>query len=152
MRTLRRACSVAFETGYLARIPTIELSKHERHRDRVITLEEQVAYFRVARQPCYDVALLILKEGTRPDEVFRLDWRDVNLAMESMIMVRSGKTKNAKRNLPLTKETYESLLQRYVEQGRPKEGWVFSSRYPIGAHYRIVDSQTALQSDQRGET
>ncbi len=40
-------------------------------------------------------------------------------------MVRSGKTKNAKRNLPLTKETYESLLQRYVEQGRPQRGWVF---------------------------
>jgi len=42
-----------------------------------------------------------------------------------MIHIRSGKTKNAKRDLPLTQETYELFLRRFEKQGRPKEGWVF---------------------------
>src|SRR5262245_37936109 len=103
----------------------LALAKNERQRERVISDSDLEKYFRHASQPCRDVALLIVKEGTRPDEVFTLDWRNVELGASGMIHIRWGKTKNAKRDLPLTAETHHALLRRFEEQGRPQEGWVF---------------------------
>jgi integrase len=84
--------------------------------------------------PCHDVALLMVKEGARPDEISNLDWKDLELSLAGtqtgtpsfgMIHIRSGKTKNAKGDLPLTQESYDVLMRRFEEQGRPTQGWVF---------------------------
>jgi Phage integrase, N-terminal SAM-like domain len=51
LRTLKRALSVAHESGYLPNKPEVELAKNERHRERVISEAEQQAYFKNAVQP-----------------------------------------------------------------------------------------------------
>jgi integrase len=42
-----------------------------------------------------------------------------------MMHIRSGKTRHAKRSLPLTAVTERALRERYEGQGRPGQGWVF---------------------------
>ena len=43
------------------------------------------------------------------------------------MQVAEGKSKAAKRNLPLVPEVYAVVERRRNEQGKPEEGWVFSS-------------------------
>ena len=44
-----------------------------------------------------------------------------------MLQVAEGKSKAAKRILPLLPAVHAVLLQRWQDQGKPEEGWVFPS-------------------------
>jgi hypothetical protein len=58
--------------------------------------------------------------------------RSVQLKRRGLLQVFEGKSKAAKRILPLVPEVYAVLERRREEQGRPKEGWVFPSKSAEG--------------------
>jgi integrase len=58
-----------------------------------------------------DAAVLILETGARPDEVFRTTERDVDL-QKRRLSIRSGKTRNARRELFLTDAALEVVKRR----------------------------------------
>jgi integrase len=62
------------------------------------------------------VAIIILECGCRPDEVFRICVEDVNLP-ERVLSIQSGKTKNARRPVPLTDAIVE-VLKRRISQAK----------------------------------
>jgi integrase len=95
----------------------------ERERTRVVTVEEELSYLRAASQPLRDVATVILQTGMRPDEVFRIEVPNLDFARRT-IFNPSGKTKAAKRTVPMTGEVL-SILQRRAKDARDR--WVFSS-------------------------
>jgi integrase len=95
----------------------------EEGQTRVVTVQEEWAYFRETSQPLRDIASVILQTGMRPDEVFRMEVRNLDFVRRT-IFNPSGKTKAAKRTIPMTSEVCKILQDREkAARGR----WVFSS-------------------------
>ena len=100
-----------------------EMFFDEEGQTRVVSVQEELAYFREASQPLRDIATVILQTGMRPEEVFRVEVRNVDLSRRT-IFNPFGKTKAAKRTIPLTSEVREILLRRLKEA---KGRWIFWS-------------------------
>lgn len=133
LRTLRRALNLAEKWGKLAKAPDIELVRGELQRDRIVTEAEFSAYRELCRQPWRDAATLLYGTGMRPGEAYALRWEYVLLnGTSGLIQITDGKTKAARRVLPMVSEVYRMLLRRTEEQGRPAEGWVFPSGSACG--------------------
>ena len=141
LRTLRRALNLAYAWGVIERPVKVELAKGERQRDRVLNTAELDLYLESCPQPWRDAAILILDEAMRPGEVFGLRWEHVLLGPgdAGLIRVIEGKSKAARRVLPMTPRVYKLLQDRHEAQERPSEGWIFPSRSQHGH----LESQTA---------
>jgi integrase len=114
-----------------------EMFFDEEEQTRVVSVPEELAYFREASQPLRDIAGVILQTGMHPDEVFRMEVRNLDFARRS-ILNPSGKTKAAKRTIPMTRHVYEILQARSnAARGR----WVFSSPAGPGRSSRIARSK-----------
>ena len=111
---LRRILGMAVRQDKLSRNPfsdrRIEFLR-EQGSERILTFDEERRYLAQAGPTLRDVAVLILETGMRPDEVFRASERDVELG-NRCLHVRSGKTKNARRDLFLTDATLEVVKRR----------------------------------------
>lgn len=99
------------------------------HDAYVIPAEEEARYFQFAKGPISDLATLMLNQGCRPEELLAMRQEDVDLKAGTLA-IRGGKTKSARRTLPLTSAS-KAVLKRRIT-GRSQ--WVFPSpRYP-GQH------------------
>ena len=128
LRTLRRALNLALEWGKLQTPARIKLAQGERMRDRVLTEAEMQAYLTACPQPWRDAATILRGTGMRPGEIFALRWPNVLLnGNGGLIQVTEGKTKAARRILPMVPEVYAVLKSRWEAQQRPSDGWVFPS-------------------------
>ncbi|HKQ89268.1 MAG TPA: site-specific integrase [Blastocatellia bacterium] len=78
---------------------------------RVLNFEEERLYLAVCPQPLHDIAVLMLETGMRPEELYRLRVESVNLEDRHIFNPR-GKTKAARRTLPLTRRAADLLKNR----------------------------------------
>ena len=60
----------------------------ERHRDRVISADEESAYLNGAPELLSQVATVLVDTAMRPEECFRMRWEDLQ---EDAVMVQHGK-------------------------------------------------------------
>jgi integrase len=128
LRTLRRALNLAYEWGKLEKPAKITLAKGERQRDRVLSEYEVAKYLSACPQPWRDAATISVDQGFRPGEVFALQWPHVRFnGTGGLIRVADGKSKAARRVLPMTPRVYQVLCERHQAQGAPTEGWIFPS-------------------------
>ena len=126
LRTLRRAIYLAAEWGTIDRRPKIRLARGERQRDRVLQDTEINVYLSACEQPWRDCAVVMLGTGMRPGEVFALRWERVGLGDgKGMLQISDGKSKAAKRMLPLVSPVLLALQNRWISQSKPAAGWVF---------------------------
>ncbi len=136
LRTLRRALNLAYKWGVIDKPVKIELAKGENQRDRVLTVEELSSYLVACQQPWKDCASIIAEEGMRPGEVFALQWPHVLLSSDGsdtgVIQIVEGKSKAARRLLPMTPIVHRLLKARHEEQGSPTEGNIFPSASRAG--------------------
>jgi integrase len=71
-------------------------------------------------------AIVITENGGDSGEAYKLRWECVSLNEgDSTIQIAEGKSKAARRLLPLVPEVYRVLHGRWESHGRPSEGWVF---------------------------
>lgn len=128
LRTLRRSLKLAVEWGKLEKGPKITLAKGEKQRERIVTEDELRAYLDCSQQPWRDVATLLYATGMRPGEAYQLRWEHVLLNDKGgLLQVANGKSRAARRILPLVPEAYSALKVRWEGKGKPAEGWVFPS-------------------------
>ena len=127
LRTLRRALNLAYQWGKLEKPAKVTLAAGERQRDRVLNEKEIENYLNACPQPWKDCATIILDEGFRPGEVFALRWPHVffNEDGTGLIQIVEGKSKAARRMLPMTPRVYSLLRARYEACGRRSDGWIF---------------------------
>jgi len=152
LEVLRRMQRLAMEWGKVDKaLPKVEMLPGENHRDRVLTADEETRYLEATaavgdaiQQACRsalegirasvrgeqpirpedpfllrDVATVLLDCGMRPDECFRLRWENIR---DGALHVPFGKTKNARRTIPLTPRAAALIeMRRTVSSG----GWVF---------------------------
>ena len=127
LRVLRRVLKLAVEWGVIAASPKFKLLRGERHRERVLTQEEERKYIAVAQEPLASIATGLADTGMRPDEVYRLRWGNITFAngRHGMLLVTRGKTAAARRALPLAPRVRAMLESRWEAAGKPLEGWIW---------------------------
>jgi integrase len=84
--------------------------REDNEQTRVLSYDEQGKYLAKASPMLFDVATLMLETGMRPEEVYRIQPKNVHLA-ENYVFNPYGKTKAAKRRIKLT-ATSKSILAR----------------------------------------
>lgn len=83
----------------------------QNEQTRVLSFDEQDRYLAVATPMLRDVATLMLETGMRPEEVYRIQPENVNLA-SGFLFNPFGKTKAARRRIPLTTSARSILARR----------------------------------------
>jgi integrase len=112
LATLRLMFNYAERCEYQLPNPVRRVEFYKEPRSiRTISLEEEIAYFAAASQPLKDVARIILDTGMRPDEVFRIEFANIDFSRRS-IFNTFGKTPAATRKLTMTDEVYFLLKAR----------------------------------------
>ena len=88
----------------------------QNEQTRVLSFDEQARYLAVATPMLRDVATLMLETGMRPEEVYRIQPENVNLA-GGFLLNPFGKTKAARRRVPLTVAARDVLTRRKAGAG-----------------------------------
>ena len=95
----------------------------------MLTDVEVELYLGACEQPWRDAAIIMLGTGMRPSEVFSLCWENILLnGSGGLLPITDGKSKAARRMLPLVPAVYSALKAR--QNGG--EGWVFPAATASG--------------------
>lgn len=84
----------------------------EVHTFVVVSQDEERLYLMAASQPLQDVASIMFDTGARPDEIYRMQKQDINLE-EGFWQIPYGKTKAARRRIPLTGRAFSVIEKRF---------------------------------------
>ena len=143
LRGLRRILGLAVEWKVIEDAPQVEMAGEEPYRERVVTDAEFESYLLCANPLLREVAVVLNDTGLRPDECHRLDWTDITFVngRHGKLRVCYGKSKAARRELPLTARLRAVLEARHVSAGAPTNGWIF--RYSLPSR-SLATSITAL--------
>jgi integrase len=127
VRALRRMLRLAVEWGALENAPQIKMLPGERHRERVVTQNEEARYLAAASEPLASIAAVLADTGMRPEECFRLCWESITWVngRHGTLFVSHGKTAAARRVLPMTPRVRAILEGRWERAGKPAEGWIW---------------------------
>ncbi len=120
LATLRKLLRLAHEWRLINRVPRVRLLPGERNREFILTHAQERLYLEMAAQPLKDVATLILDTGLRIGEALALEWPDIHIEPASgakfgYLHVRDGKSRFARRNVPLTARVCAMLESRKAE-------------------------------------
>lgn len=145
LRTLRRAYRKAFKKKDLREMPDIKLV-HAPRRERMVTDVDEARllkaieyrasnrrYKNLPASPLDDVLILMLDSGMRDGEVSRMELQNVN-RIDGHYFNPKGKTKRARRRVPLSKRVLARLEARC---GDRREGWVFPSNKSQSGHIEL---------------
>jgi len=169
LATLRRMLALAVEWKRIPAAPKIGLLSGENSRERVLSEAEDTAYVKAAtdlghqleqayaaaltgirarlrglqpRKPdafqLRDVSITMLDSALRPDEIFRMKPENVR---EGAIHIFEGKTKQAKRRIPIMTDRLRAVLDMRVSQTAP-DAWLFPADTRSG---HIEDSSLKKQ-------
>ena len=108
---LRTFFNWCIRMGYLTEKPYIKLLPEGPGNMRIVSHEEERAYLDQADSLLADVATIMVETGMRPGEVFAIQGNHVNLEAQ-YVFIPSGKTKFARRTLPLTYRAIEIISRR----------------------------------------
>jgi len=81
---------------------------------RVVSTDEERLYLIAASQPLQDFATVMVDTGMRPEEVARIERRNVDID-QGYVFIPFGKTKAAQRKIPLTSRV-SALLDRRLRE------------------------------------
>jgi integrase len=134
LRILRRVVRVAEEWGEIDKAPKVRMLPGESHRERVITPEEEARYLASANPLLTEVATVLVDTGLRPEECYRLVWDSITWAngRNGTLLVTHGKTKAARRMLPMTPRVRHILETRWNATRRPLDGYVWPAPTKTG--------------------
>ena len=142
LAVLRYALNFAIRQGYLMRNP-VKLVKFLREGPgmmRILSSEEEELFLQHAPQPLYDIAVIMLETGMRPKEVYALKRENVCLA-DRYIFVPEGKSRSARRTIPLTARALAVLERRVADTRR---AYLFPHRSDPARHMVICRSHVEL--------
>lgn len=109
-------------------------SDKDSRRERILTPAEERAYFAAAAampgSALHDVGRLMILQGPRPAEVFRLHAADIDLDAAEL-HIKQSKSRAGRRTLPLLPES-AAILAKRIERAR--RGWLFPARDKTGDH------------------
>src|SRR5262249_28556478 len=110
-------------------MPKIKMLPGERHRERVVCAEEEGKYLAAAREPLASVGSILVDSGMRPEECYRLRWEAITWSngRNGTMLITHGKTRAARRVIPMTPRVRFILEKRWKQAGQPLEGWIWAA-------------------------
>jgi integrase len=134
LRILRRVLRIAMEWGELEKAPKVRMLAGELHRERVITPKEEARYLASTNSLLSEIATVLVDTGLRPEECYRLLWDSITWVngRNGTLLVTHGKTKAARRLLPMTPRVRHILETRWNAERRPSEGYVWPAPTKTG--------------------
>lgn len=134
LRALRRVLRLAVEWDVLEASPKVKFLAGEHRRERVITSKEEVLYLAAALPLLHDVSVVLFDTGMRPEECHCLRWENISWenCRNGALLITKGKTKSARRVLPLSPRVRIVLAKRWKAAGEPAEGWVWPAETKDG--------------------
>jgi integrase len=134
LRALRRVLRLAVEWGVLEASPKVKFLSGEHRRERVNTSKEEALYLTAALPLLHDVSLVLFDTGMRPEECHCLRWENITWdgGRNGVLLITRGKTKAARRVLPLRPRVRSVLENRWKLAGEPSEGWVWPAETKDG--------------------
>lgn len=120
---LRVVLGWALGQGYIQSSPFkgVKMLREGPGNMRIVSHEEERMYLENADPLTRDLATIIVETGMRPNEVYRMRSENVHLD-EMFVFIPDGKTRSARRNVPLTEKAAEVIARRL----RP--GYLFPHR------------------------
>jgi integrase len=127
LAALRRLLHIGQRWGRIESVTRIRMLPGERNRERVVTPAEEARYLTAADPLLNAIATVLFDTGLRPEECFRLRWEFLSWSngRYGTLLVTHGKTRAARRVLPLTQRVRNVLETRWDGIGKPIEGWVW---------------------------
>src|SRR6266511_2685192 len=123
LAALRYMMNFAITQGYIESNPVrVKFLQEGPGEMRILSHDEERLYLDNSPQLLKDIAIVILQTGMRPNEVYSIRKEDVH---PGFIFVPKGKTRFARRNIPLTAEAAEVLERR---ANAAKGAYLFPSR------------------------
>jgi integrase len=118
---------LAVEWGELQSAPTIKRLPGERHRERVVSYDEEARYLAAGSELLASIATVLIDTGMRPEECYRLRWDSITWmnGRNGTLLVTHGKTAAARRVLPMTPRVRAILESRWERTGKPLESWAW---------------------------
>jgi integrase len=117
LRTFRNWC---VRMGYPIGRVHVQLLREGPGNVRIVSYEEERIYMNDANPLLRDVSTIIVETGMRPGEVFGACGEHINLD-ERYIFIPTGKTRFARRTIPLTSRAYGTLGKLW-KRGKLFEG------------------------------
>jgi integrase len=132
LTTLKLLFHQAERSGYAVKNPVVGVAMFREPLDsmRVISFEEQAAYLSETSQPLCDIAKIMLDTGMRPEEVFRMRVENIDFKQKT-IFNPFGKTKAARRTIPMTDDVSCLLQARVKEATKVETPFAFPSPHDI---------------------
>jgi len=137
LQVLRRVLRLAVEWGAVAVGPQVRMLPGERHRERVVSPEEEARYLSAAPEPLASAAAVLADTGMRPEECFRLRWESITWTngRHGTLLVTHGKTAAARRvargGLDLARADSQWPLGIFEPQEATPEGSEAKQRAPV---------------------
>jgi|SRR5215831_223873 len=139
LSTLGKALNLAFDRGWLPKKIKVRLPPGAPSRDFIVLPELERAYLNRASYPLRQAAILLLDQGLRPEECLSLRKSDMT---PQSLRVRAGKTKSARRELPLTARAAQTI--ELLFRLNPESEWLFPGRNGHYTRKSLEKQQLAL--------
>jgi len=155
LRTLRRILNLCVEWGHVTKVPKIKLvAEHGREvlldadaEAKLISAVNPKTKRRLCSPILRDVIMLIRETGMRNvSELYQMRIENINWE-ERTVFNPKGKTKNARRVIPISDRAFDVLRARCI--GRDS-GWVFASKQSRSGHVTNLSKQFAQARDATG--
>jgi integrase len=114
----------------------------------MVTVEDEKRLLASCKRPLQDVLTIMLDSGLRNGEVIRMRWETINWESAYYFNPR-GKTRRARRLVPLSERVIALLRNIQDQQSRRREGWVFPSRKSRSGHIGLSGLEHAFRSIAR---
>jgi len=118
---------------------------------QVISFEDQANYVSAASQPFCDIAKVMLGTGMRPEEVFRIRTENIDFKQPS-IFNPFGKTKAARRTIPMTVDVLALLKARAQKAEKMGTPFIFSSPHMRYVHPAAAQKRVAIEEFDKFST
>jgi integrase len=137
LRTLRKVLTVAQGFKLLGQLPRIKMREVV---GRSIAMSRSDADAIAAKMPdgqAKDCFLVLRGTGMRPSETMSMRWEFMMLET-GIYQNPRGKTKSARRPIPLLNGSLAVLQRRHMAQGFPTQGWVFPAPKAKTGHIATI--------------
>src|SRR4029077_8248142 len=137
IRTLRRTLGKARDWKLVPEVPRIKSVKVF-PRDRMVTVDDEKRLLAASPRPWKDVLTIMLDSGLRNGDASRMRLENINWDSAFYFNPR-GKTRKARRPVPLSDRVIALLRNIQQEQLGQREGWVFPSKKTRAGHIGLSE-------------